>query len=59
MVFKEKQGGEGARVGRGRVVGGTGIHSEGSRKPSEGSEQKSNLDLDDDALKVPGTVSCT
>lgn len=31
---------------------GFGYHSEGSGKPSEGSEQKSNLDLEDDALKV-------
>lgn len=34
-----------------------GYHSEGSRKPSGGSEQKSNLDLEDGAFEAPGTVS--
>lgn len=42
----------------GRVVGtGLGYHSEGSRRPSGGSEQKSNLDLKDSACKAPGAVS--
>lgn len=36
-----------------------GYHTEGSKKPSEGSEQNSNLDLEDDALKALRTVLCT
>lgn len=38
---------------------GCGYHSEGSGEPPEGSEQKGNFGLEDDALQAPEAVVCT
>lgn len=61
-MFNEKQVGQGGwseKGGEWQEGTGFGYHSEGSRKPSEGAEQKSNLDIEDDVLTALETVSCT
>lgn len=62
MMFNEKQVGQGGwseKRGEWQEGTGFGYHSEGSRKPSEGAEQKSSLDIEDDALTALETVSRT
>lgn len=61
LLFKGKQGGEdgGSGKGGGWLEGRDfGYQAKGSRKPSEGSQPKSNFDLESDALKVLPTVPC-